>query len=396
MKKIISEIGAVEVSTIATVLIISAIVASVSVIATSKYYEGVNANNPVIATIKSNKTANQEPSNTKTINQEPGSLIEETADWKTYANSEYGFEVKYPESYSVLENVPKQGITPSSYTSALKNAKTETLNETTFIDSKKASSYDGARTENDEIVRVTVYNNGNNYTLEQWLAKYRENSPVGVGLSFGMTDDEQKEITVDSVEGLIGDLGCCMTYQHSVFLKNENKVYQIAGSILDFETRIYPNEEMFNQMISTFKFTENLALVNQAKVFFINTNAPTTDKSIGCGDEAIGIDRIFPPTTTPLKAALENLLATSQETLDNGMGLYNSLAKQNWKLENVSIVGQEAIIQFSGKYIGTGICEDPRIIAQIEQTALQFSTVKKVSIFVDGISLKELMSGRGE
>ncbi|MFA6072096.1 MAG: GerMN domain-containing protein, partial [Janthinobacterium sp.] len=79
-----------------------------------------------------------------------------------------------------------------------------------------------------------------------------------------------------------------------------------------------------------------------------------------------------------------------------GAGLYNSLAKQNWTLDSVLIINSEAIIKFSGKYVGLGVCEDPRIKAQIEKTALQFATIKKVSIFVDGVSLTKLMSARGE
>ena len=39
-----------------------------------------------------------------------------------------------------------------------------------------------------------------------------------------------------------------------------------------------------------------------------------------------------------------------------------------------------------------GECDDPRVEAQINQTALQFSTVKDVSVFVNGQALQDALS----
>jgi spore germination protein GerM len=131
------------------------------------------------------------------------------------------------------------------------------------------------------------------------------------------------------------------------------------------------------------------------KVYYIDTNVPNQNGSVGCGDEAIGVDKPIVPTASLLETALEILLSSDQSLME-GAGLYNALANQNWELESVSIINEEAIIKFYGKFVGMGVCENPRIKAQIEKTALQFSTVKKVSIFVGGISLDELMSAKDE
>jgi spore germination protein GerM len=141
--------------------------------------------------------------------------------------------------------------------------------------------------------------------------------------------------------------------------------------------------------------TKTPAETMTVKVYYIDTNVPNQNGSVGCGDEAVGIDKPIVPTASLLETALEILLSSGQSLME-GAGLYNALANQNWELEDVSIINEEAIIKFSGKFVEMGACENPRIKAQIEKTALQFSTVKKVSIFVGGISLDELMSAKGE
>jgi hypothetical protein len=42
-----------------------------------------------------------------------------------------------------------------------------------------------------------------------------------------------------------------------------------------------------------------------------------------------------------------------------------------------------------------GTCDSPRVDAQIKETALQFLTVKQVSIFVNKIPLEQMLLGKG-
>jgi hypothetical protein len=39
-----------------------------------------------------------------------------------------------------------------------------------------------------------------------------------------------------------------------------------------------------------------------------------------------------------------------------------------------------------------GTCDAPRLAAQIEQTALQFSTVNDVAVFVNDVPLEDVLS----
>jgi len=116
-------------------------------------------------------------------------------------------------------------------------------------------------------------------------------------------------------------------------------------------------------------------------------------ESIGCGDSIIPVAVDVPRTTGVLRAALDRLL--SQKTQYYGeSGLYNALYQSNLVIDSLIVQDGEATMRFSGKLQSGGVCDDPRIIAQLEHTALQFSTVQRVSITVNGEDIHNLLSGQ--
>jgi hypothetical protein len=62
------------------------------------------------------------------------------------------------------------------------------------------------------------------------------------------------------------------------------------------------------------------------------------------------------------------------------------------KADSVSIVNAKATIHLSGTLRLSGVCDNPRVEAQIEETALQFATVKQVQVFVNNIVLEKALS----
>lgn len=112
-----------------------------------------------------------------------------------------------------------------------------------------------------------------------------------------------------------------------------------------------------------------------------------TGKKIGCGDSLVAITRTIKPTRSPLKAALEELLVIPH---DYNQQLGNYWWGENLKVKSVSLRGGVATIKISGNgpYVA-GVCDEPRIVSQIEETARQFPNVKKVKVFVNGRSLAE-------
>jgi spore germination protein GerM len=63
------------------------------------------------------------------------------------------------------------------------------------------------------------------------------------------------------------------------------------------------------------------------------------------------------------------------------------------QLESATVENGLATINLSGDLELGGACDNPRVEAQIEQTALQFPTVDEVDIFLNGQPLEEVLAG---
>ena len=117
--------------------------------------------------------------------------------------------------------------------------------------------------------------------------------------------------------------------------------------------------------------------------------------AVGCGDSAVPVQLIVPRTEGVLRAALEKLLSMKDQYFGES-GLYNALYQSNLSVDAVRIEDGKATIELSGTLLQGGVCDSPRIQAQLEQTALQFSTVESVAVFINGVPIEESLSLRGE
>ncbi|MBE2271801.1 MAG: LysM peptidoglycan-binding domain-containing protein [Anaerolinea sp.] len=141
--------------------------------------------------------------------------------------------------------------------------------------------------------------------------------------------------------------------------------------------------------------TPGAVLFDRANIYMIALNdAGQTGQAVGCGDSAIPVLRTFQPTVAPLTAALQILLAQRSQYYGES-GLYNALYQSSLALEGVNIVNREAIINLVGQLVIGGVCDAPRLQAQIELTALQFATIDRVTINVNGQPLSQLLSSQG-
>lgn len=116
-------------------------------------------------------------------------------------------------------------------------------------------------------------------------------------------------------------------------------------------------------------------------------------KKIGCNDSVVAVTRTVPKTPAPLGAAIRELVSIRDRTYGQS-GLYNALYQSNLTVDRVVIVNAVAEIHLSGTFRSGGACDNPRIEAQIKETALQFPTVKSVQVFVNDMPLETILSGR--
>jgi len=133
----------------------------------------------------------------------------------------------------------------------------------------------------------------------------------------------------------------------------------------------------------------------RVKLFFVALNdGGNAGKKIGCNDSIVGVDRAIPTTNAPLTAALRELFSLTDKDYGQS-GLYNALYQSKLRIESISIVAGKATINLSGSLLLNGACDNPRVQAQIEQVALQFSTVKTVAVFLNNVSLDKVLSEKG-
>jgi hypothetical protein len=115
---------------------------------------------------------------------------------------------------------------------------------------------------------------------------------------------------------------------------------------------------------------------------------------VGCGDSVVPVTVEIPATEGILRATLESLLALKDQYYGES-GLYNALYQSDLQVQGVVILEGEAQIYLTGSLLQGGECDSPRIQAQLEQTARQFSTVQAVSIFLNGVPLQDVLSLQG-
>lgn len=107
---------------------------------------------------------------------------------------------------------------------------------------------------------------------------------------------------------------------------------------------------------------------------------------IGCDDSVVPVEVAIEPTIAPLTAALSTLFELD-ERMYGQSGLYNAFYQSDLLVDRIDIVDGIASLYLTGELRVGGVCDEPRIRAQLEETALQYSTVDEVRIYINGAPL---------
>lgn len=140
--------------------------------------------------------------------------------------------------------------------------------------------------------------------------------------------------------------------------------------------------------------TEIPATSTQIKIALLDTTGNGTGKSRGC-DNVVMVTRTVPATSAPLTAAINALYAEPEGTQPSTAYNFIARTKSTLKFDHATVVDGTANIYLTGNLSGlAGVCDDPRTSIQLEETALQFATVKKVQLYLNGTATTLIPSGQ--
>lgn len=178
------------------------------------------------------------------------------------------------------------------------------------------------------------------------------------------------KIMVDGQEGrqTCPRAGCEDTFCAEFPTQNQKSFYSIC-----LESNSTDGEKLFHQILSTFKFTNSNQQI--VKIYYYNPKLDSNYENIVANDFK---EILIPKTSTPLKDSINELLKlfVTEDEKDYGSRVLN------FKLKSASIVDGMAKLVFDDpeSYTSGGSSRINLIYSQIEKTALQFPSVKKVQI----------------
>lgn len=113
----------------------------------------------------------------------------------------------------------------------------------------------------------------------------------------------------------------------------------------------------------------------------------------GCNDSLVGVARTSPGGKEPLAAAVGALLeAPTEEVLSKpARDLYNALSGSDLKFLSGSFDGTTVTLYLAGALRLGGVCDAPRVEAQLTQTAVAAVGAVRAEVYVNGRRLAEAL-----
>ncbi len=136
----------------------------------------------------------------------------------------------------------------------------------------------------------------------------------------------------------------------------------------------------------------------KVKVAFLGAQMETSNKNNFRGCDVFElIEKEVPYSSMPLNAALRELFSKKYVWMAGELAPGNFIASQTELFfDNATIENDIAKIYLIGR-VGplNGVCDDPRLRIQLEETALQFPTIRAVEFYLNGVKTDLTFSQKG-
>ncbi len=263
---------------------------------------------------------------TRTIDAGTGEVLEresdnenETADWKTYKNKEYGFEVKYPKDWGYEQNVFLSG------------------SNLVFCPQKLT-----------EVVS------------ERIICKWK------------------KEATKSQYE-----IGMIYLFNYASDSKPNNPDYRYLGvnnsGYYYLYSSLNSNESIVDQILSTFKFIEKDE-TKKVKLYYYNKNY---DPKFDCLAEAVmPVEREITVTENPIKDTIKLLIEGKLTVQEKAAGFSSEFPHTGFNLLGTDLKDGVLTLKFTEvpSFTTGGSCRVGLLLQQVAKTAKQFPEVKEVRL----------------
>jgi hypothetical protein len=112
----------------------------------------------------------------------------------------------------------------------------------------------------------------------------------------------------------------------------------------------------------------------------------------GCNDSLVAVHNTDSSITEPLQAAMSRLL--SGPGAPPASGLYNALEASSLQYVSGYLDGTTVVVNLAGAVQRGGVCDLPRIEAQLTHTAVTAVNAVRAEIYVSGVPLDEVLGLR--
>lgn len=109
----------------------------------------------------------------------------------------------------------------------------------------------------------------------------------------------------------------------------------------------------------------------------------------GCNDSLVPVRGAAIPGD-PLTVALSRLLDAGMP-VDSDAGLYDSLAGSSLRFLSGYVSGSTVVVNLGGSLQPGGVCDIPRIEAQLTHTVVSASGASRAEIYINGRTLADVL-----